>query len=73
MVDGAVLHAVAFIGGNYCARVLSGDDPKAAQEEKFGTTKSLRPTRRPMPNIKGQMNQNYDIFSFYLIVVQCVD
>ena len=31
MAGGAVLNAATFIGGNYLARFLSGDDPKAAQ------------------------------------------
>ena len=34
MIGGAVVNAASFIGGNYLARYLSGDDPKAAQEEK---------------------------------------
>ena len=41
MVGGAVLNAVTFIGGNYLARYLSGDDPKAAQEEKVRHDKAL--------------------------------
>ena len=35
MAGGAVLNAVAFVGGNYLARYLSGDDPKAALKEKL--------------------------------------
>ena len=41
MAGGAVLNAVTFIGGNYLARYLSGDDPKAAQEEKGRHDKAL--------------------------------
>ena len=33
MIGGAVLNSTAFIGGNYLARALGGDD-KAALEEK---------------------------------------
>ena len=31
MAGRAVLNAATFIGGNYLARYLLGDDPKAAQ------------------------------------------
>ena len=41
MAGGAVLNAVAFIGGNYLGRFLSGDDPSAAQEEKVWHDKAL--------------------------------
>ena len=41
MVGVAVLNAATFIGGNYLARYLSGDDPKAAQEEKVRHDKAL--------------------------------
>ena len=41
MAGGAVLNAVTFIGGNYLARYLSRDDPKAAQEEKVRHDKAL--------------------------------
>ena len=41
MAGGAVLNAVTFIGGNYLARYLSGDDPKAAQEENVRHDKAL--------------------------------
>lgn len=41
MVGGAVLNAVAFIGGNYLARVLSGDDSKASIEENVRHDKAL--------------------------------
>ena len=41
MAGGAVLNAVAFIGGNYLARVLSGDDLKASIEEKVRHDKAL--------------------------------
>lgn len=34
MIGGAVLNAAAFTGGNYLAKYLSGDDGKAALEEK---------------------------------------
>ena len=34
MAGRTVLNAVAFIGGNYLARFLSVDDPKASLEEK---------------------------------------
>lgn len=34
VLGGAVLNATAFIGGNYLARYLSGDDPGKAQAEK---------------------------------------
>ena len=41
MVGGAVLNAATFIGGNYLAHYLSGEDPKAAQEEKVRHDKAL--------------------------------
>ena len=41
MAGGALLNAVAFIGGNYLARFLSGDDPKASVEEKRRHDKAL--------------------------------
>lgn len=41
MAGGAVLNAVAFIGGNYLARVLSGDDSKASIKEKVRHDKAL--------------------------------
>ena len=40
MVGGAVLNVMAFIGGNYLARVLGGGDT-AAQEEKVHHDKAL--------------------------------
>lgn len=33
MAGRALLNAVAFIGGNYLARYLSGDEPNAALQE----------------------------------------
>ena len=41
MTGEAVLSAFAFIGGNYLARYLSGDEPNAAQEEKVRHFKAL--------------------------------
>ena len=41
MAGGAVLNAATFIGGNYLAPHLSGDDPKAAQAEKVRHNKAL--------------------------------
>lgn len=42
MAGGAVLNAVAFIGGNYLARFFFfGDDTRAAQEEKQRHDKAL--------------------------------
>ena len=38
---GALLNAVAFIGGNYLAHLLSGDDPKVSVEEKIRHDKAL--------------------------------
>ena len=40
MAGGAILNAVAFIGGNYLAKALGGGD-KAAQEEKVRHDKAL--------------------------------
>ena len=45
MAGGAVLNALTFIGGNYLARYLSGDDPKAAREEKVRHDKALEAYR----------------------------
>ena len=52
MAGGAVLNAVAFISGNYLARILSGDDPKASHEKKKDTTKISRLTKPLMPNTR---------------------
>ena len=41
MAGGALLNAAAFIGGNYLAGFLSGDDPSAALEEKVRHDKAL--------------------------------
>ena len=41
MTSGAVLNAVAFIGGNYLARFLCGNNPDATQEEKVRYHKAL--------------------------------
>ena len=41
MTGGAVHNAFAFIGGNYLARYLSGNDPNAAQEEKVRHFKAV--------------------------------
>ena len=41
MIGGAVVNAASFIGGNYLARYLSGDDPKAAQEKNVRHDKAL--------------------------------
>ena len=66
MVGGALLNAVAFIGGNYLARKLSGDDPDAAQEEKLRHDKALGPTRRLTTNIK-KTDLNFTIKSQQII------
>ena len=34
VIDGAVLNATSFIGGNYLARYLSGDDKAQAEKER---------------------------------------
>ncbi|MCV6546656.1 MAG: hypothetical protein OIF56_05130, partial [Cohaesibacter sp.] len=41
MAGGALLNAAAFIGGNYLARFLSGNDSSAALEEKVRHDKAL--------------------------------
>ena len=41
MAGGELLNAVAFIGGNYLARLLSGNDSSAALEEKVRHDKAL--------------------------------
>ena len=41
MVGEAVLNAATFIGGNYLAKVLSGDSGKAAMDEKIRHDKAL--------------------------------
>ena len=41
MAGGALLNAAAFIGGNYLARFLSGDNSSAALEEKVPHDKAL--------------------------------
>ena len=42
MAGGAVLDAVAFIGGNYLFHYLTGGDPKAALKEKKRHNKALK-------------------------------
>ena len=41
MALGAVLNAAAFTGGNYLAKYLSGDNSKAALDEKVRHDKAL--------------------------------
>ena len=41
MIGGAVLNAAAFTGGNYFAKVLAGDNGKAALDEKTRHDKAL--------------------------------
>ena len=41
MIGGAVLNAAAFTGGNYLAKVLAGDNGKAALDEKTRHDKAL--------------------------------
>ena len=41
MAGGALLNAAAFIGGNYLARFLSGDNSSVALEEKVRHDKAL--------------------------------
>ena len=41
IAGGALLNAVTFIGGNYLARFLSGEDSSAAVEEKVHHDKAL--------------------------------
>ena len=40
-IDGAILNAAAFIGGNYLAKALSGDSGNAALAEKIRHDKAL--------------------------------
>lgn len=54
IADGAVLKAVAFIGGNYLARFLSGDYPQASLEQKKDMTKLSRLIKPLMPNMKNK-------------------
>ena len=49
---GTVLNAVAFIGRNYLAHFLIGDDPKSALEEKKDLTKLSRLTKPLTPKTK---------------------
>ena len=41
MIGGAILNAVAFTGGNYLAKYLSGDSGQAAMDEKIRHDKAL--------------------------------
>lgn len=41
MIGGAILNAAAFTGGNYLCKYLSGDDGKAALEDKMWHDKAL--------------------------------
>ena len=52
MAGGAVLSAVAFIAAIISHASYPATIPKLHRKRTFGTTKLLRPTRRPMPNIK---------------------
>ena len=53
MAAGAVLNAVAVIGGNYFARYLSGDDAKGRPRRKKQDTTKLSKLPKPlMPNTR---------------------
>ena len=52
MAGGALLNAAAFIGGNYLARFLSGNDSSAALEEKVRHDKALEVYQEAYANIK---------------------
>ena len=45
MACGTVINTVSFIGSNYLARYLSGDDPQAPLKKKKDTTKLLNLTK----------------------------
>ena len=46
MVEGAVLNATSFIGGNYLTHYLSGNDPGKAQAERDLQNKALEKVKR---------------------------
>jgi len=53
VAGGAILNAVAFIGSNYLARVLSGDSSKAPFEGKKKDMTNLSRATKPLtPNMK---------------------
>ena len=51
-MDGAIINAAAFTGGNYLARYLSGDSGQAASMKRSNMTNPLINIRRLMKNGK---------------------
>ena len=60
MAGGALFNAVAFIGGNYLARFLSGDDPKASVEQKIRHDKALEAYQAAYAKYKKQRTKLLD-------------
>ena len=52
MIGGAVLNSPAFIGSNYLAKYLAGDNGQAALERKHGMTKRWKLIRRRWLNTR---------------------
>ena len=60
MIGGAILNAAAFTGGNYLAKYLSGDDGKAALEEKTRHDNALEAYQAAMAKYTRERTQLLD-------------
>ena len=49
-IEGAVLNAAAFTGGNYLAKYIAGDSGQAALAEKLGMTKCCKLIKQQCKN-----------------------
>ena len=60
MIGGAVLNAAAFTGGNYLAKLLAGDNGKAALDEKTRHDKALEVYQVAMAKYSRERTQILD-------------
>ena len=60
MIEGAVLNAAAFTGGNYLAKFLAGDNGKAALDEKTRHDKVLEAYQSAMAKYTRERTQILD-------------
>ena len=60
MIGGTLLNAVAFTGGNYLAKYLSGDDGQAALDEKIRHDKALEAYQATMAKYTRECMQLID-------------
>ena len=59
-IEGAVLNAAAFTGGNYLAKYLAGDNGKAALDEKTRHDKALEAYQSAMAKYERERTQILD-------------